>query len=152
MTRNVAAVEALGTRDLIDGSLLAFALAFLFSFLQERRREKPQLLDSSLDNGMQNSTVGDEVVEQDIVFDSWKEMSREENYVYYNNKVKRRNAANQTPSLAKQEQKWVLLALLVLFVPIFSAEFFLALSRQMLCGGNPLTLSAWAAELCSPHL
>jgi len=150
IVRSASAIDALGTRDLVDGSLLAFALAFLFSFLQERRREKPQPLTDSISDVILNTT-GTTDVEQENVFDSWKEMSRPENYVYYNNRVKR---TKQTPSTSttKQEKKWVLLALLVLFVPIFSAEFFLALSRQVLCGGDPLTQSAWAAELCSPHL
>lgn len=149
-TKRVAAVDALGARDLVDGSLLAFALAFIFSYLQERRREQPSAAASLKEPlQMRNTTVSSEQ-KQNNVFDSWKEMSREENYIYYNNRVKRRQSA--TPPTAKREQKWVVVALLVLFVPIFSAEFFLALSRQVLCGGNPLTQSSWAAELCSPRL
>ena len=89
-----------------------------------------------------------------IVFDAWKEMSRPENYVYYNNKIQRsQNTSDQHEQLTtKTEKKWVLLSVLILFVPIFSAELFLALTRQILCGGDPIIQSAWAAELCSPHL
>jgi hypothetical protein len=128
--------DALGTQDLVDGSILAFALAFLFSVLQQRRRHDdiPTLQDETKDG-----TVFDA--------DAWKKMSRPENYVYYNSKL--RKPRKDDP--AKQEKKWVLISLLFLFVPIFSAEFFLALSRQFLCGGDPFTQSVWASELCSPH-
>lgn len=148
--RNAAVMDVLGTQDLVEGSLLAFALALSFSFLQERRRDRPSapptitLLDSL---SQKNTTTA-----SNNVFDSWNEMSRQENYVYYNNKVKQRRKRNSEPLSIKREKKWVLVALLVLFIPIFSAEFFLALSRQILCGGNPITQSSWAAELCSPHL
>jgi len=78
-----------------------------------------------------------------------------------------------------REQRWVLLGLLVLFVPIFSIEFFFANSRQFICGGGvgdyvamvasigdiddalpnsfddvvatPKALAPWARELCSAH-
>jgi len=73
---------------------------------------------------------------------------------------------------ARKEKKWVLLALLILFVPIFSIEFFFALSRQLICGdtisfadkfdidaANSLSSTAtsqpssqWAQILCSPHI
>jgi len=77
------------------------------------------------------------------------------------------------------EQRWVLLGLLILFVPIFSIEFFFANSRQFICGGGvgdyvamvpsigdvddalpnsfddivatPKVLAPWARELCSAH-
>lgn len=149
--RNAAVMDVLGTQDLVEGSLLAFALALSFSFLQERRRDRPSppptttLLDNSL--SQKNTTTA-----SNNVFDSWNEMSRQENYVYYNNKVKQRRTRNSEPLSIKREKKWVLVALFVLFIPIFSAEFFLALSRQILCGGNPITQSSWAAQLCSPHL
>jgi hypothetical protein len=131
-------IDVLSTRDLVDGSLLAFALAVFFSVLQQRRRQND------------TPTMKNDETEDGNVFDAvaWKEMSRPENYVYYNSKLREMSSRNDEP---KQEKKWILISLLVLFVPIFSVEFFLALSRQVLCGGDPLTLSAWASELCSPH-
>ena len=54
-------------------------------------------------------------------------------------------------SSARNEKKWVLVALLVLFVPIFSVEFFFALSRQFMCQGNLMNQSEWAQVLCSPY-
>lgn len=155
--RNAVVMDVLGTQDLVDGTLLAFALALVFLFLQERRRDRPSPPPPnamSQDSLSQNNTT----TASNYVFDSWKEMSRQENYVYYNNKVKQQRrrqtrAAGEPFSLSvKREKTWVVVALLVLFIPIFSAEFFLALSRQVLCGGNPMTQSSWAATLCSPHL
>ncbi|CAJ1932677.1 unnamed protein product [Cylindrotheca closterium] len=94
------------------------------------------------------------------VFDGndWKEMSRPENYVFYNRnlkKKKKKKEEEESPEDSEQidEQRWIVLALLVLFVPIFSVEFFFALSRQILCGGdtNGLLSSMDAAQfLCSP--
>ena len=121
--------------------------------------------------------VDDDSAESDIstpkVFnaDNWKEMSREENYVLHNARVRavrdsgRERKANRDAVTTKgdtegdveivsgvrSEKKWVLVALLVLFVPIFSVEFFFALSRQFMCGGDPLNQSEWAQILCSPY-
>ena len=149
LTRNAVVTDVLGTQEVVDGSLLALAIAICFSLLQQRRRddrpEPPPLTTAPSDSLSQsNNTTAS------YVFDSWKEMSRPENYVYYNNKVKRKRTRSAEPPV-KREKTWVVVALLVLFIPIFSAEFFLALSRQVLCGGNPITQSSWAAELCSPH-
>lgn len=129
--------DVLSTRDLVDGSILAFALVFLFSFLQQRRRQ-----DSTLElwEDEKDGTVFDA--------DAWKEMSRPENYVYYNSRLGK--SPKKDP--AKKEKTRVVISLLVLFVPIFSAEFFLALSRQFLCEAKAFTQLAWASELCSPHI
>lgn len=133
-----AMIDVLSTRDLVDGSLLAFSLAAFFSVLQQRRRpnDTPTMKNDETEHGNVFNAV------------AWKEMSRPENYVYYNSKLREMSSRKDEP---KQEKKWILISLLVLFVPIFSVEFFLALSRQVLCGGDPLTLSAWASDLCSPH-
>ena len=91
-----------------------------------------------------------------IVFDadSWKEMSDPESYVFYNQKLKQRKAKSKSKQKLlniKPENAWVLVSLLILFVPIFSVEFFFATSRQFLCGGgDPLNQSDWSAFLCSP--
>ena len=96
-------------------------------------------------------------------------MSREENYVLYNTRVRaevgrerrggREDSSTRTDTEddtsivagARNEKKWVLVALLVLFVPIFSVEFFFALSRQFMCQGNFLNQSEWSQVLCSPY-
>jgi hypothetical protein len=135
-----AMTDVLSTRDLVDGSILAFALAFLFSALQQRRSRQDDTSTRWTDETKDGTgTVFDA--------DEWKEMSRPENYVYYNSKL--RESPKKDP--AKQEKTWVVIGLLVLFVPIFSAEFFLSLSRQFICDQSPFTQSAWASELCSPH-
>lgn len=106
---------------------------------------------------LETSTTSDQSVLQEsrsaVVFDGddWKEMSRLENYVYYKRNLNKKK--DDPSSEQKDEQKWVIVALLALFVPIFSVEFFFALSRQVLCGGgdNGLLSSLEAAQfLCSP--
>ena len=138
--------DVLSTQDLVNGSLLAFALAFVFSALQSQQR--PQSTKDDANNKVTNESVSND---NSTVFDSWKEMSRPENYVYYKTRVQKAKQETTRDTKPRTQRKWVLLSLLILFVPIFSAEFFLALSRQILCGGDPLTQSQWAAELCSPH-
>lgn len=194
--------EVLSTSDIVVGAILAFALAFGWSFLNGQSTSSNFIswrsqLDGSRDNA-EASTPG--IVDSDItkmsdreerngydgddnsaesgtsapkVFnaDNWKEMSREENYVLYNTRVRAdrdsgrerkadRDAATtngdtkgnmEVVSGIRSEKKWVLVALLVLFVPIFSVEFFFALSRQFMCGGDPLNQSEWAQILCSPY-
>lgn len=134
---NGAMSDVLSTRDLVDGSILAFALAVLLSVLQQRCQQDDTL------------TLGEDTGDGRVFnADAWKEMSRPENYVYYNSKL----GKSPKKGPAKKEKTWVVIGLLVLFVPIFSAEFFLALSRQLLCEASPFTQSAWASELCSAHI
>mmetsp|Transcript_888 Transcript_888/g.1378 ORF Transcript_888/g.1378 Transcript_888/m.1378 type:complete len:138 (+) Transcript_888:436-849(+) len=118
--------------------------------------------------------------------DMWKEMSRPENYSVYTRRERRQendrshdeeskgfatiDGKNEaTSNSGKKENKLVLISLLVLFVPIFSVEFFFALSRQFICGDYLTSVddslwimdvqkatsasngsSPWAAQLCSP--
>jgi len=187
--------DALGAQDIISGTVLAFSLAFLGSFLQGRsssnfllwRNQIDQLEEEELTSfrpslrstnttefGNSTSTIEEYPLtgnnNQSVLFDgdSWKEMSRPENYVFYNTRVKKNqkrggstnsdnksstNAAKEAKkTIMKKEKAWVLGGLLILFVPIFSIEFFLALSRQFMCGSDPLHQVLWAQELCSPHL
>ena len=195
--------EVLSTSDIVVGAILAFALAFGWSFLNGQSSSsnfiswRSQLDNSSKDTAEASTSgivdnditqrsdreeingydVDNDIAESDIsapkVFnaDNWKEMSREENYVLYNTRVRaardsgRERKADRDAVTTKgdtegdveivsgvrSEKKWVLVALLVLFVPIFSVEFFFALSRQFMCGGDPLNQSEWAQILCSPY-
>lgn len=116
------------------------------------------------------------------VFDAndWKDIGRPENYLLYTNKIRNdkqrkelgaKNARLSDSKAFQKENRIVLVALLVLFVPIFSVEFFFALSRQFVCGdyvtqvddalwltdadkalSSSNGLTSWAKELCSPHL
>jgi hypothetical protein len=93
---------------------------------------------------------------------SWKEISRPENYIYYNNQLReKKNGTRRVPndesrdevsSSSRKEKRWVLPGLLLLFVPIFSFEIVLTISRQLLCDGNPFTQLGWAQDLCIPHI
>jgi len=145
-----------------------------------------------------NNASTDDETKKTVVFSEteWKEMSRPENYVLYSTRVKRRlplsdnnlvgkdtsvdlvgtlrsavstTDLNNESSEQQMRQKWSLIGLLILFVPIFSIEFFFALSRQFVCGagyanmdgsvGDTLgdisaatkSVSPWAKELCSAH-
>jgi superfamily II DNA helicase RecQ len=152
-------LDVLSTDDLLIGSVLAFGLAFLFSFLRSNsdsvlRRE----LDEAAKVGSKEHYRNEQIEDVDSkVFDavSWKEMSREENYVVYNTRVRKwlrgeneskSRGSKENLSSTHTEKRAVILALLALFVPIFSAEFFLALSRQILCD------TALAQSLCAPHI
>jgi hypothetical protein len=156
-----AAADVLGTSDIVVGTVLALLLAWTASFLQGRRNQNDFVLwerkETSKENlsPTVNSTNYDGSNNKDpenkqLVFDAndWKEMSQPDNYILYKREIEARK--NKVRSgVPVVEQKWVLLALLALFVPLFSIEFFFALSRQFICGDGPF-LSSLAAELCSP--
>mmetsp|Transcript_70566 Transcript_70566/g.204510 ORF Transcript_70566/g.204510 Transcript_70566/m.204510 type:complete len:207 (+) Transcript_70566:246-866(+) len=146
-------MDVLGTEDIIVGAGIALLLAFTTSFLQGRRAqndfvlwEKPASddIDSALPNG--NTT-------ESRIFDgdAWKEIARPDNYVYYNRQVFGDERKNENTESTGVEKKWVFIALLALFVPIFSIEFFFALSRQVICDlSDPISRSDLSEFLCSP--
>jgi hypothetical protein len=136
----------LSSEDIGVGVIIALSLVLLSSYLQNRSTDNTAVLDDNPDES------------DSVVFgaDAWKDISKPENYVLYNTRVKNKleNPKLSLPPTGgafRSEKRVVVLALLVLFVPIFSFEFFLALSRQIVCGDGPLSMSGWALELCSPH-
>lgn len=152
-------VEILSSEDIIIGSVLALALAFLWSFLQGRlsnsdvilwREDPTEYMDGPfLSLNEEPTTISNSTTK--FSGSDWKEMSSEENYVFYNTKVRKQLSGQlKQPRLMKEEKKWVIVALLLLFVPVFSFEFFLALSRGILCGES-FSLWSVAQELCAPH-
>jgi hypothetical protein len=145
-------VDVLSTEDLLVGTILALMLAFTASFLQSRSSQNDFVLWEK--EGMGNVTDTTESNDDNLVFDaeSWKEMSRPDNYVLYNRKLSERERIKKEGQAFRVERPWVVIALLALFVPIFSFEFFFALSRQVVCGGNPMDQGDWAEFLCSPAL
>jgi hypothetical protein len=171
----------LTNQDLITGAFMAVSLAFLFSFLQGISPSSSSFRLWPVD---EKSSMNDNITEpmenlrkDESVFSEWREMSKPENYILYANKIRQKSKATTTGSsmltsandpsdTVRTEKRIVLFALLILFVPIFSVEFFFALSRQLICGnyvfhpddaailrnqniGNDLV--PWAKELCSPH-
>ena len=160
-TPSVAAVgDALSTEDIIVGTILAFVLAFTYSYLNGQSSSTSFV---SWGNQIQKNEDSFESVEttsdDERVFDAknWKDISREENYVLYNTRIKSKlNTKQQNANNAKVdkiENKLVLVSLLALFVPIFSVEFFFALSRQFLCEiGDPSDRVEFVQKLCSPVL
>eukprot|EP00984_Skeletonema_dohrnii_P027889 scaffold17596_cov104-Skeletonema_dohrnii-CCMP3373.AAC.6 len=154
--------DALSTEDIVVGTILAFILAFSYSYLNGQSSSTSFV---SWGNQIQkeNESLEAETTDDDErVFDAnnWKDISREENYVLYNTRVKsslkKLNTKQQNSNNAnvdKTENKMVLVALLALFVPIFSVEFFFALSRQFLCEvGDPSDRIDFVQKLCSPVL
>lgn len=150
--------DVLTTQDIAVGTILAFILAFTYSYLNGQSSStnfvswQIQKVNEVFDSASATRQIVD-----DKVFDAnqWKEMSREENYVLYNTRVRsslqQSNAKMQNLTVNKTENKWVLLALLALFVPIFSVELFFALSRQFLCEvGEPSDKIEVVQKLCSP--
>jgi hypothetical protein len=162
----------LSSEDIFIGLILGFILAFTASFLQGRNSQSDFVLwekddpSSSSSSPLQANTATSSSASNDgndnkapdkspVVFDgdSWKEMSRPENYIYYKRNLGKKQPAEDRPAEQNAGKTWVVVALLALFVPIFSIEFFFALSRQVVCGsgGNgPLSLSEFAQFLCSP--
>ena len=143
----------LSNEDIGVGVLIAASLALLASYVQRSGRQSTEILLRD----EQGDLDGDGENEGSALFsaEAWKDISRPENYVLYNTQVR-----NQ---LKKQDRPWTnadffrignkgsAIALLVLFLPIFFFEIFLALSRQAVCNEDFLSHNAWALELCSPH-
>jgi len=154
--------DALSTEDIVVGTILAFILAFSYSYLNGQSSSTSFV---SWGNQIQkeNESLEAETTDDDErVFDAnnWKDISREENYVLYNTRVKSslqklntKQQKSNNVNVDKTENKLVLVALLALFVPIFSVEFFFALSRQFLCEvGDPSDRIEFVQKLCSPVL
>ena len=151
--------DALSTQDIIVGSIIAVILAFGYSYLNGQSSSSNFVSWSSQTNKEDKLLAEVETTTQtddDNVFDAneWKDISREENYVLYNTRIKsslQQQRQSNTKRQSKTENKWVLVALLLLFVPIFSVEFFFALSRQFLCEiGDPSDRIEVVQKLCSP--
>lgn len=152
--------DVLSTQDVVDGIVIALILAFGYSFLNgqsssstfvswpSESKQSSDLPSFDLDS----TVLEDNDINKVFDADNWKEMSRVENYVLYNTKIRRRTKSDNSTSIRpidNTENRLVLVALLVLFVPIFSIEFFFSLSRQFICemgiGGDDII-----QKLCSP--
>jgi len=155
-------VDVIGTSDIIYGTLIALVLAFTASFLQGRRnREDSDFILTAPSEFSSGNTTSSSTTDSDSLStestttfdaDSWKEISRPESYIFYKQKLRERESKSSSKSSSGSERVWILLALLALFVPIFSVEFFFALSRQFICGGDPLNQSDLSEFLCSPAM
>lgn len=137
------------TEDIIGGVVLAVVLASTVSFLQGQRAQNDFVLwekDGTEDLSDMKSS------EKNVVFraEEWKEVSSPDNYILYKQRLREREMKKKSSQTFPLEKTWVFIALLALFVPIFSVEFFFTLSRQVLCGGNLMDQSELAEFLCSP--
>ena len=153
---DVGVGDALSTQDIVVGTVLAFILAFTYSYLNGQSSSTSFVSWGNKKNDEEDDSTN-ESGDDDRVFDAnnWKDISREENYVLYNTRVKsslqKLKTNKEVVNVNKTENKLVLVALLALFVPIFSVEFFFALSRQFLCEvGNPSDRMELVQKLCSP--
>lgn len=151
-------VDVIGASDILDGTLIALVLAFTASYLQGRRNSDDVVLSEvSKRNITSSSTVvdhNDSLSSESVTFDadSWEEISRPESYIFYKQRLRDRELKSSSQSSFDSEKMWAIFALLALFVPIFSVEFFFALSRQFICGGDPMYQSDWSEFLCSPAM
>lgn len=159
-------VEVLSSQDIVIGTILAFILAFGYSYLNGQSSstnfvswrsgpQQPSYPDDTFD-----STTFDTAEVNTTVFNetNWKEMSRAENYILHNSRIRDKqfgmqktssNTPHNNNNNNRKENKAILMALLALFLPIFSIEIFFALSRQFLCEGS-LFHGDLAERLCSP--
>jgi hypothetical protein len=160
----------LSSEDIFIGVIIGLLLALTTSFLQGRNSQSDFVLwekdDPSSSSSPMQATAASSSASNDandnkaldkssVVFDgdSWKEMSRPENYIFYKRNLDKKQPAEERSQEQNAEKTLVVVALLALFVPIFSIEFFFALSRQVFCGsgGNGLlSPSEFAEFLCSP--
>ena len=173
--------DALSNQDVLVGIVLALLLAFLASFLQgqspssfrdfeeikemesQSKGEDAAISFQDLDNTLRNSTTSARLSLDDVTHTTsskqfnatnWKEMSQPENYVWYSNPKVRGNAVKgKKQSSSSNKNRGALIGLLLVFVPIFGAEIFLALSRFFLCeqshsGGG--FFAVLAQDWCAP--
>lgn len=173
------AADALSTQDVLVGIVLALLLAFLASFLQSqspssfRDFEEVKQMESqsnkegdsfqdldipsndttparlSLDNYVMNTTT-----RKKFNATNWQEMSQPENYVWYSNPKVRGNAIEgKKQSTSSNKNRGALIGLLLVFVPIFGAEIFLALSRFFVCEQSHSSggfFAVLAQDWCAP--
>ena len=128
--------SVLSNEDLGVGILLAFILAALASFLQSRRVSS----DFALDFPPLRPDVKGEVSTNTTssIFRDWKDVSKPDNYILFNTRQR-----NKVASTSTKEQRWVLMALVLLFAPIFTFEFLLTVGRQLIC--------IVSSEMCLPY-
>ena len=150
--QSIFANDILSTQDIVNGAILACALAIGYSYLNGQSstssfvswpNQKQYDDDDSL--FIDPSVQGND----NKIFNAedWREMSKKENYILYNTNIRRRSSGIKSMGyIDKRENYLTLVALLLVFVPIFSAECFFALSRQFMCDlGN----EGVAIRLCS---
>lgn len=150
--------DALSTQDIVVGTVIAFILAFTYSYLNGQSSSTSFVSWGNQINNEEDTTESRDDDERVFDANDWKDVSREENYVLYNTRVKSslqnlntKQGNSNKANLNQTENKLVLVALLALFVPIFSVEFFFALSRQFLCEvGNQSDRIEFVQKLCSP--
>mmetsp|Transcript_4740 Transcript_4740/g.7337 ORF Transcript_4740/g.7337 Transcript_4740/m.7337 type:complete len:193 (-) Transcript_4740:2500-3078(-) len=145
-----ATMDILSTEDLVTGTILALSLALLGSYLQGRGNQNDIVLWKDAETEESDMNSEDKI---DFGEEAWKDVSRPENYILYTTKVRDQlsGKTRTTSPVYQSEKNYVVFALLLLFVPIFTFEFFLALSRQLICAGDFVSQNAWAENLCSPH-
>lgn len=140
----------LSNTDIGIGIILALLLASLASFLQNQRSQNDFVLgptddddDDAITRQSLSSANATATTTTTTTFEDWKEMSRPDNYVWYKPRPRQGERNPDDDTVERVERRWVFLALVVLFAPIFSLEFFLTISRQLVC--------AISHDLCLPY-
>lgn len=149
-----ASTVLLSTEDIVVGSILALVLAAFVSFLNAQSNNSDVVLPDVMkkvekeEGTATNSTVAD----KSLPLYDWNEIKRPKDYILYTTSFRQREQQKSQEVIdGKEEQKWVVWALLMFFVPIFTFELFLTTSRQIVCGPMFLDGFAVARFLCSPY-
>lgn len=130
-----------------EGTLFPIAITLLtiflksFSHSEERRKvsfAQSIIAPSTFIQSKEESLHHNQTDTSTTIFSDWEDISQAENYVWYNTKLRQRKQSAMTRSSLsntnpKTEQRWVFVSLLMFFTPIFTFEFFLTVSRQILC-------------------
>ena len=98
-----SANDVLSTQDIVVGTIIAFILAFGYSYLNgqssstsfvswpSQSNNENFTLEDVVDISMEPSDVDLGSDERTFNADNWKEMSREENYILYNTKIRQKS-------------------------------------------------------------
>lgn len=110
--QQVEYIDVMTTEDIVIGTIIAVTLSLFVSFLQSRRNQNDIVLWYLGEDLDKNDTINKNNEEGDnkknkIVFgeESWKEMSRPENYVLYNTKIRNRKQERLNKKKKKKEKK-----------------------------------------------
>jgi hypothetical protein len=177
--------DVLSLQDFSIGILVALTLAFLLSylnglstsssFISSRNQIVPEYNDDNIIEKEKINEPKSTTKNKQFEAKDWIEISQPENYILFATRVKRQidfkkgissegsqyEEAFQTKSKGSNKSNTYgsLFGLLLLFVPLFSFEFFFALSRQFLCGdgaGPSLSMFSmtadWSHRLCSAYV
>lgn len=147
--------NVLSNQDLLAGVAIALALVSWNLFLQQRRDQEIISSKAGTASDVGSNATTTTTTTTTYLYEDWNDISNPDNYIWYKQRIKAKDNTFKTGTTTTKtkttttktkptEQRWVLVALLLLFAPIFSFEFFLTLSRQLFC-------EVMESDLCTPY-